>query len=64
MSSESGPRIPIAGAAGEIIARALARLATHCGEQTLSIAKERVAGGGYVFTVKVSTPPEKPARDI
>ncbi len=56
----SGPRIPIAGAAGAAIHAALAKMATHCGELRLMLDKERVASGGYVYTVTFIQPPARP----
>ena len=57
---ESGPKIPIPGAAGAAIFIALQRMATHCGEVALTISKERVAAGGYVYTISNSQPPARP----
>jgi hypothetical protein len=59
---DHGPRIPIPGAAGAAIYIALQRLATLCGEGGITIKKERVAAGGYVYTIGNHEPPERPAR--
>jgi len=58
----NGRKIPIPGAAGETIYAALARMATYCGECGVTIRKERVAGGGYVYTIGTNEPPAKPVR--
>lgn len=44
-------KIPIPGAAGAAIHAALSRMALCCGECGVTIKKERVAGGGYVYTI-------------
>lgn len=62
MNGESGPKIPIPGAAGQTIAAALARMSAHCGEVELTIKKERVAGGGYVYTITNTHPPARPVN--
>lgn len=63
MRSDGTPKIAIPGAAGQAIAAALARMATHPGEATLTIAKARILGGGYAYTVSNSEPPERPANN-
>ena len=57
-------KIPITGAAGEAVYAALLHLSTHCGECGVTIKKERVAGGGYVYTIGNHEPPVKPARGV
>lgn len=47
----SGPPIPIPGAAGAAIYAALLRLATYCGEATVTIRKERPPEGGYLYLI-------------
>ncbi len=59
-NEDLGPRIPIPGAAGEAIRAALQKVSTHCGPIGVRIDKERVPGGGYIFTVSVIQPPVKP----
>lgn len=59
---DSGPKIPIPGAAGAAIYLALQRMACCCGECGITIKKERVAAGGYVYTIGNHEPPERPAR--
>ncbi len=59
---DSGPKIPIPGPAGEAIYVALQRMAVHYGECAITISKERVAGGGYVYTIGNHEPPARPAR--
>lgn len=59
---DAGPKIPIPGAAGAAIFVALQRMAMHCGECGLVIKKERVAGGGYIYSIGNHEPPERPAR--
>jgi hypothetical protein len=56
------PRIPIPGAAGDAIYAALQRMAVHFGECALTIKKERVAGGGYIYTIGNHEPPARPVR--
>ncbi len=56
------PKVPIAGAAGAAIAAALAKMATHCGELRMVLDKERVAAGGYVFTISFTQPPGRPVQ--
>ena len=56
----SGPKIPIPGAAGAAVFVALQRMATHCGETAIQIAKERVVTGGYVYVISVIQPPARP----
>ncbi len=58
--SDSSPKIPIPGAAAEIIRTALARMAAHCGEYRLTISKERLPGGGYSYSVANHEPPARP----
>ncbi len=53
---------PIPGAAGEAVRLALQRMALNCGECTITISKERVPGGGYVYTIANHEPPAVPAR--
>lgn len=48
---ENGPRIPIPGTAGQIIAAALKSMAMHVGEISLTIKKERTPNGGYTYLV-------------
>lgn len=62
-SEDLGPRIPIPGAAGESIRASLQRLSTHCGEMGVAIQKQRVASGGYAYTVTVTQPPARPAHE-
>jgi hypothetical protein len=59
----AGPHIAIPGAAGEAIALALARMATHPGELVLTIIKRRVAGGGYVYTLANQQAPMAPLTE-
>ena len=49
-------KIPISGIAGEAIYAALLHMSTFCGEYDLTIKKERVAGGGYVYTLSTHEP--------
>jgi len=60
----SGPKIPIGGPAGAAIYAALFRLSTRYGPGAVTISKERVAGGGYVYVLSNHEPPDKPARSI
>ena len=46
-----GPKIPIAGAAGANIYAVLQALATYPGTAKVVILKERLPGGGYVYSV-------------
>lgn len=46
-----GPRIPISGTAGAAIYAALKGMAMHPGAMTLTIIKERVAQGGYIYLI-------------
>lgn len=57
-----GARIPIPGAAGAAIWAALTRMSLHAGECGITIKKERVAGGGYVYTIGNHEPPARPVR--
>lgn len=52
-----GPRIPIPGNAGEAIRAALSSLAMHPGEMVLTIKKERIAQGGYIYLISKTQPP-------
>jgi hypothetical protein len=61
-NGDDSPRITIPGAAGHAISAALSRMATHCGEVAIQINKERVAGGGYVYTVSNINPPARPVN--
>jgi hypothetical protein len=61
---DHGPRIPIPGGAGATIYEALSRMAMHCGECGITIKKERVAGGGYVYVIGTNEPPARPVRSI
>lgn len=56
----AAPRVPIPGAAGNAVAAALQKMTTHFGEMRLIIDKERVAGGGYVYTLSFTQPPARP----
>lgn len=56
------PKIPIPGPAGAAIFVALHRMATHCGECGITIKKERVPGGGYVYTIGNHEMPARPVR--
>ena len=58
---QTAPRVPITGAAGIAIAAALAKVATHCGEISVTIHKGRVASGGYAYTITHTQPPGRPA---
>lgn len=60
-NGDNGPKIPIPGAAGAAIFIALQRLALFCGEGGITIRKERVPGGGYIYTVANHEPPARPA---
>lgn len=54
MSGETqpnGPKIPIPGAAGAAIFAALMRLAMQCGDGAVTIRKQRLPSGGYVYEV-------------
>ncbi len=57
----NGPKIPISGAAGAGIYSALFNLSMRCGPGSVTISKERVAGGGYVYVISPHEPPERPA---
>jgi hypothetical protein len=46
-----GPKIPIPGAPGAAIFAALMRLATHCGDASVTIRKERLPAGGYTYLI-------------
>jgi hypothetical protein len=59
-----GPKIPIPGAAGATIYEALRRMAMRPEECGITINKERVAGGGYVYVIGTNEPPAKPVRSI
>lgn len=56
MSYDDGPRIPITGSAGRIVAAALRSLALNAGEGEITIRKQRAAAGGYVYVIFRSTP--------
>lgn len=56
------PKIPIPGAAGSAICEALRRMAMCAGECGVTIRKERVAGGGYVYTIGNIETPARPVR--
>lgn len=60
-SSEAAQHVPISGAAGAAIYAALKGLAMHAGESTVTIKKERVAQGGYVYLVATNRSPALPA---
>jgi hypothetical protein len=47
----NGPKIPIPGAPGAAIFAALMRLATYCGDATVTIRKERLPSGGYAYLI-------------
>jgi hypothetical protein len=56
------PKVPIPGAAGVAISESLRRMAMHAGECGITIKKERVAGGGYVYIIGTNEPPARPVR--
>lgn len=58
------PKIPIPGQAGTAIYETLRRMAMHPGECGVTIKKERVAGGGYVYVIGTNEPPARPVRSI
>jgi hypothetical protein len=55
--ANTGPRIPIPGTAGEAIKGALVALAMHPGEMLLTIKKERLPQGGYIYLISKTQPP-------
>lgn len=57
-----GPRIAIPGGAAEVVASALRRMATHCGEVELTITKRRLPNGGYTYVVTNLHPPARPVN--
>lgn len=59
---DTGPRIPIPGAAGAAIYAALKGLSVHCGDGTVTIIKERLPGGGYVYLIGQNDNPARPVR--
>lgn len=56
----NGPRIPIHGVAGATIFAALQRMAMCCGDCAITIKKERLAGGGYAYSIGNHEPPARP----
>jgi hypothetical protein len=58
------PKIPIPGPAGAAIEQSLRRMAMRAGECSITIKKERVAGGGYVYIIGTNEPPARPVRSI
>ena len=59
---ECGPKIPIPGAAGAAIFAALKALAMRPGGGSVTISKDRVAGGGYVYSIGCNEQPARPVR--
>lgn len=53
----SGPRIPIPGPQGSAVAAALNALVMHPGEMIVTIRKERVPRGGYIYLISKTQPP-------
>ncbi len=61
MRDDGAPRIPIPGTAGEAIRAALNSLAMYPGEMTVTIKKERLPQGGYIYQIAKIQPPDSPA---
>ena len=63
MSDENGsPKIPIPGAAGAAIYAALKGLSVLCGDGSVTIIKERLPAGGYVYLIGNNHTPARPVR--
>lgn len=60
--AEAPQRIPITGTAGAAIYAALKGMAMHPGEMTLTIKKERVAQGGYIYLTGIQKPQPPASR--
>ena len=50
-AEETGPRIPIPGQAGAVIAAALKSMAMHVGDISITIKKQRTPNGGYTYLI-------------
>lgn len=59
---DNGPRVPIQGPAGAAIFAALKGLAMHCGDGQVTIKKERLPQGGYVYLIGQNDNPARPVR--
>jgi hypothetical protein len=53
----AAPKIPIPGAQGQAVAAALSALAMHPGSMIVTIAKERLPQGGYIYLISKTQPP-------
>ncbi len=51
------PRIPIPGKHGSAVAAALNAMVMHPGEMIVTIKKEKLAQGGYVYLISQTQPP-------
>ena len=60
MRADDSPKIPVPGAAGAAIFIALKGLAMKSGPGGVTIKKERVAGGGYVYVIGHHEQPDNP----
>lgn len=57
MRDDPGPRIPIPGPQGGSVAAALNALVMHPGEMIVTIKKERLPQGGYIYLISKTQPP-------
>lgn len=59
---DTGPKIPIPGAAGAAIFGALKGLSMLCGSGSVTIIKERLPQGGYTYLIGHNETPARPVR--